>query len=196
MDDLKYAGHAEVKWTIGPLNEDNERPVFTAPPPEGEAVGGRFGGSKYPRAKFKGNATPENFENLAKVDNKNPPLWRFDIAQEDDLYKLTYRTQMSGKKVNAEHTFRVPIAGTAALGRRFTDNWDVIETSAYNILYDKRLPMLSVHYMHIEQRYKADIAKQFGPTAVGIEGKGKATGKVVAPEDPKEAYSFHVTRDL
>ncbi len=194
-DELQYAGHAEVEWTIGPMTEEQGRKVYHE---EAKVEGGRptIGGIRIPSPKFKGGATPENFENLAKVTEANKPLMRFDLTQEEGLYNMAYRTELTGKKISVEHAFTVPVAGTVALGRRFNDNWDVIQTSAYNVLYDKRLPLLSVHYMNIEQRYKADLSYNFKGHVVGVGARAEATGTVASEAERPEQYSVNYTHDL
>lgn len=194
-EELQYAGHAEVEWTIGPMTEEQGRKVYSEDSSEGDNHP-RIGGVRLPSTVFKAAATPENFDNLAKVDQKNKPLMRLDLTQEDGFYNFAYRTELSGKKVSVEHAFTVPVAGTVALGRRFNDNWDVIQTSAYNVLYDKRLPLLSVHYMNIEQRYKADASYNFKGHVVGVGARGKAEGKVEKETDRPEAYSVNYTKDI
>ncbi len=192
-EEMQYAGHAEVKWTIGPLDEDQGRRIFTEADPTDQGI---TSGLKIPKPDFKANVAPENFDNLAKVDPKNPPVMRLDVTQVDGFYNMAYKTKLNGKRVSVEHSFTAPVAGTVALGRRFTDNWDVVETSAYNILYDKRLPMLSVHYMNIEQRYKSDLAYNFSGNVVGVTARGKALGPVAAVADGPENYSVNVTRNF
>lgn len=191
-DEYQLAGHAEVQWTIGPIDEAQGRKLFPAGGDEA-ADNASFFGLKVPSPNFKGNVTPENTENLTQVGKGALPTWKIDIAQEEELYKLTYRTQMDGEKLSVEHEFKVPVAGTVALGRRFTDSWDVIETTAYNILYDKRLPMLSVHQMNIEQRYKADLAKTYGNHTIAVEMRGEAKGEVTDEADRARAYSLNYT---
>jgi hypothetical protein len=196
QSEMVYAGHAEVKWTIGPLEESESRKIMAG---ESEDGSGRtsIGGFKIPSAKFRGSAQPEGFENAAGVKGKeNIPNWRFDLLQEEGLYNLTYRTKTTGERVSVEHAVTAPVAGTVALGRRFSDNWDVVQTSVYNVLYDKRLPLLSVHHMHVEERYKADVTKAIGKHTVGIAARGKAHGPVpVAGEEP-ENYAVTYSTDF
>ena len=194
-DELQYAGHAEVQWTIGPMTEEHGRKVYTeeSTTPDGRPT---IGGIRLPSPNFRGAVTPENFDNLAKVDQANKPLMRFDVTQEQGYYNMAYRTELSGKRINVEHSFVAPVAGTVALGRRFNDNWDAIQTSAYNVLYDKRLPLLSVHFMNIEQRYKSDLSYNIKGHVVGLSGRGEAKGTVANEGDRPEAYSVNYTRDL
>jgi hypothetical protein len=191
-EEYELAGHAEVEWTIGPIDEAQGRKLF---PAQGEESGGKnsFFGLKIPSANFKGNVQPENAENLAQVGKGALPNLKVDVSQEEDLYKMTYRTKMDGERISLEHEFKMPVAGTIALGRRFTDSWDVIQTSAYNILYDKRLPLLSVHQMNIEQRYKADLAKTYGSHTIAVEMRGEAKGEVADEADRPRAYSLNYT---
>ena len=194
-DEMQFAGHAEVKWTIGPVTDIGGRPIFNSdpsvPPPPPPTDDSLFSRVKLPKPDFKGNITPENFNGLAKPDPANPPAWRLDLAQSEDYYNLTYRMKMNGHRLSVEHAFKLPLCGTVELGRRFSDNWKVIETDAYNILYDKRLPSLNIHEMAIEKRYKADLAYAFADqSTVSLASRGKAEGVVVNEADRPEAYWF------
>lgn len=196
LSELQYAGHAEVEWTIGPVHEEQGRKIYTEKDdmPDDHVI---IGGVKLPSTNFKGAATPENFDNLAKVNaDTNKPLVRFDLTQEDGYYNMAYRTELTGKRVSVEHALRIPVTGTVALGRRFNDSWDVVQTSAYNILYDKRLPLLSVHYMNIEERYKGDLSYNFKGNIVGVGARGTAKGVVAAEGDRPENYTVNYTRNL
>lgn len=193
--ELAYAGHAEVRWTIGPLEEQSGRRMFE--PVGSDGLAGEddvASGIKIPSAKFNGTVTPENFENFAKVDKDNMPSFRFDLAQEDGLYAMAYRTKTNGERLSVEHMFKLPVAGTVEIGRRFSDNFDVVQTSVYNILYDKRLPLLSVHYMNVQDRYMADLSKTFGKHSVGVTARGEAKNtKDLKAEEIPEAYSLTYT---
>lgn len=207
-EEMKYAGHAEVRWTIGPISESRNAPIFAPVASSADTVSARKTGSaapghdddlfarvKIPSPNFNGTATPENFENFAKVDKANMPAWRFDLVQEDGYYNMSYRTATNGKRLSVEHNFRIPVAGTVEIGRRFDDKWDVLETSAYNILYAKNAPLLSVHYLPVEDRLKADLNKTYGSHVIGIQGRGKAPepAKLAHPEEAPEAYSLTYT---
>lgn len=193
--EMQYAGHADVEWTIGPLMEDHNRKILSEPPIEPAKIEARsFFGMRIPKFSFKGAVKPENFDNLTKVKKDALPSWRLDLGQSEGFYNMVHRADFKGKKLSEEHLFRVPVAGTVELGRRFSDNWDVMQTSAYNILYDKRLPLLSVHYLNIEQRYSADLGTKIADATVSVSARTEAKGTVAKPEEKPRSYSVNVTK--
>jgi hypothetical protein len=196
QQEMQFAGHADVEWTIGPLMEDHNRKILTEAPMELEQKKPRsFLGLRIPKFSFKGGVKPENFDNLSKVKKDSMPTWRLDLAQSEGFYNMVHKSDFNGKKISTEHLFRTPVAGTVELGRRFSDNWDVLQTSAYNILYDKRLPLLSVHYLNIEQRYAADLGTNVGGATVSVSARTEATGTVKAEDKPRQ-YSVNVTKSF
>jgi hypothetical protein len=199
-DELEYAGHADVKWTIEPITEEHGRHVFDGvtpdvpPPPAPDDTGFRM---KMPSANFHTDASTDTVEDISKVSTNALPNAKFELIQDDDFYRFTYRTTMQGHKIGMEHAFKQPVVGTVAVGRRFTDHFDVIETSAYNILYDKRLPMLSVHQMAIEKRYKADLSHTFnGNHTVAVAARTDAQGVLEHPEEKGRALSVNYAHDF
>jgi hypothetical protein len=196
--DLEYAGHADVEWTIGPVAEPAGEKLFNlrnyaAVKPEAPKKESLWSRIKLPKPGFKGRATPQNLGNIAKVDGDNLPQWKIEIDQVEGLYQLDYYTKPDGEKITAEHTVKVPVAGTVELGRRFNDNFEVVQTSAYNILYDKRLPLVSIHYMNIEERYSGSVGKKFDGHAVSVAVRGKAKGVVADEATRPETYSLKYT---
>ncbi len=196
-DELQYAGHADVEWTIGPMMEEHNRKILAEPPMDLQQKDSRsFLGIRIPKFSFKGNVKPENFDNLSKVKKESMPSWLFSLSQTEGFYNMSHRAEFGGKKISTEHLFRTPVAGTIEVGRRFSDNWDVLQTSAYNILYDKRMPLLSVHYLNIEQRYAADVGTTVGGTSVSVTARNKAKGVVDAEANRPESYSVNVTKSF
>jgi hypothetical protein len=196
-EELKYAGHADVEWTIGPLMEEHNRKILAEPPMELQQNEARsFFGIRIPKFSFKGNVKPEKFDNLSKINKDSMPSWLFSLSQTEGFYNLTHKSEFGGKSVSTEHLFRTPVAGTIEIGRRFSDKWDVLQTSAYNILYDKRMPLLSVHHLNIEQRYSADLGTKIGDTDVSISARNKAKGTVKKETDRPESYSVNVTKSF
>jgi hypothetical protein len=197
-EELQYAGHADVKWSIGPVSEKDKRKLFNVAAPAAAAPGkaeqkeSLWSRLRIPKAAFKGQVRPKNFENITKVDGDNMPEWEVKAGQAEDYYNLIYRTKADGAKINAEHEFKIPIVGTAAVGRRFDDRFHVIQTSAYDILVDTRLPLVSVHYMNMEQRYKGDIGFAFGEgkrKKLSVSGRGYAANS-------KESYALDYTEEF
>jgi hypothetical protein len=197
-DELAYAGHADVEWTIGPISEDEGRKLFNFSDVHSTKKGNgknRSSGSRtasnksegnsesfenvnIPSGKFNFGAKPDDVGNLGRTGSLDVfPNVKWQMTQEDGLYQLEYRTKSDGTKIDAHHNFKLPIAGTMKLGRRFDDNWHILSTSAYDILVDKRAPLLSVHYMHMDQRLKGEIKHKLDNNAsVSLTGVGKATG--------------------
>src|SRR5690606_31869305 len=138
--ELDYAGHADVTWTIGPLEDQEGERLFNIRPPKETKGDSLWHSLRIPEAAFTGKMTPVNFDNLAAIKSEdNLPGWRIEIRQIEDYYILTHITDSKGKKQSEEHTFKVPIVGTLEVGRRFDEEFQVIQTSAYNILIDKRM---------------------------------------------------------
>lgn len=197
QDEMQFAGHADVQWTIGPLTEEQGRRLFAiregeearaADPTLVERVEANI---PHPRGEFVTRVTPEGFDNLSTVD-KTEPIWRVEINQVDGMYKHIARFDQHGKAINGEHAFQVPVAGTMQYGRRFNDKWELIETSALNILFDKSLPSVSVHHLHLAQRISADISHTFeGGHAVTLTGRSEATGKTEFIEGGDEKRPEH-----
>lgn len=196
-DEMQYAGHADVEWTIGPLMEEHNRKILSEPPMELDQKKQRsFFGLRIPKFAFKGSVKPENFDNITKVSKDSMPTWRFDLSQVEGFYSMIHTTKFKGEKLSTEHLFRTPVAGTIEVGRRFSDNFEVLQTSAYNILYDKRMPLLSVHYLNVQERYSADLGKKVGGANISLTARTEAKGKVDKEEDRPRNYSLNVTKSF
>jgi hypothetical protein len=198
--DLNYAGHADVQWTIGPVSEQSGRKLFAfkehmaaSETPKSEGFWSRLW---TPKAAMKGKVTPENFDNIAKVkDGESLPAWNIQLSQSENFYSLTYRTKLSGEKLEELHDFRVPVAGTVALGRRFNDQWDVVSTSAYNILYDKRLPLVSIHYLNIEERYKGTMGVELDKSSsLALTAQGETKSETVKKEARNKQFGLEYNK--
>lgn len=188
QSEMAFAGHADVKWSIGPIDEAHGRKLFNVADVDAKSEQGMM---KYlPKPGFNGKVTPENFENLAKVNKDNMPAWRLDLSQEQGYYTLIYRTKPSGERLSEEHQFMAPI-GDMKVGRRFNDKFEVIQTSAYNILIDKRLPLISIHQMHIEERYTADCTYVIDGHSIGVTARAEAKGKVTDEATRPEGYTLN-----
>jgi len=192
MEELRYAGHAKVEWSIEPLTETNRRLIFqdgsadTAPAPTA-----KWHFLKLPSPNFSTSATAEGGSDVTRIDARALPTLRFELSQEDGYYKLTYRTSGQGNRIGAEHTLKAPIAGTIMVGRRFDAQYRLLETAAYELLYVPDLPSLNVHQMHIEQRYTADLSTRMGVShAIGITARGEARGQVAQDSERPRAYGL------
>lgn len=198
-DEMQFAGHADVQWTIGALDEEQGRRLFafdeaSSKTSDSDSLWSRV---RVPKFKFNSKFKPESVDTFALLSSDTMPVWRFDLAQEDGLFNLVYRTKANGQRVSQEETVTLPLVGNTSIGRRFSDKWEAIQTSAYNILFDKRMPLVSVHYMHIEERFKGDISKQLDPhTRIAVGGKGRATGAVLenGEGDRPEQYSLEYVK--
>jgi hypothetical protein len=189
LNEMQYAGHADVEWTIGPLSEKESRKLFSVPNANMDSQKNSGSASStnnsqpkdlwdsvLPEGKFEFSAKPDDVENLNSVESENnlpPVMW--SMKQSQDYWLLQYKTKTDGTKIEAFHTFKVPIYGTLKVGRRFDDNWNVISTSAYDILIDKRAPIVSIHYMNLEERFKGTLDHAIDTkTSVNLTAQGLA----------------------
>lgn len=195
-DELLYAGHADVEWTIGPMTEDSSRKLFT------ETVGASVArtersaylpGLRLPDPSFSAKLEPGSLAAyVTQRDDPNAKGARLVVSQDQDYYQFAYQANTRGKKLTAEHGVRVPVAGEMAIGRRFDDQFELIQTSAYNVLMDKRAPAVNLHYLHQEKRYKGDVKIARAGVQVGMAVEmvpGWKPGDPVA-KTPGERYSM------
>lgn len=192
-EEIAHAGRARVQWGIGPLEEHEERPIMVEP---NELPAQRsFGGLMIPSARFKGSARAESF-NMSGQNRGQLPPWRFDLTQEDQLYKLTYRTQKNPQIGNVEHSLNVPLVGSLSLGQRYSETFSQVETSASGVLIDRRLPQVILHYMHLEERYRAEVQTTVRGNKVGATARTKVRGITDRPDEATEAYSLTFSKDF
>jgi hypothetical protein len=192
-EEIAHAGRARVQWGIGPLDEHEERPIMLEP--NEQPVQRSFGGLLIPSARFKGSARAESF-NMSGQNRGQLPPWRFDLTQEDQLYKLTYRTQKNPQIGNVEHSLNVPLVGALSLGQRYSETFSQVETSASGVLVDRRLPQVILHYMHLEERYRAEVQTTVKGNRVGASARSKVLGITDRPDEATEAYSLTFSRDF
>lgn len=159
-EQMAYAGRAEVLWTIGPINEQSTKPFSDAvsasalqqtPKP---SIWSRF---KAPSGKFNAKVDPVAVDSLKNGPPAGIPGMAVTMTQEQGLYQIMYQTKANFEKDKVEHQVKAPISGELALGRRYNDNFEVIQTSAFNVLVDKRAPAVNIHYLNLEDRYTADL---------------------------------------
>ena len=158
-EQMAYAGRAEVQWTIGPINEQTSRPFSNAiteasNEPEAGSIASRF---KAPSGRFKAKIDPVSSDSIKAGGTAGIPGVRITATQEQGLYEVMYQTKTNFEKDKMEHQFKAPIAGELALGRRYNDSFEVIQTSAFNILVDKRAPIVNIHYMNLDDKYAAEL---------------------------------------
>ena len=193
-EEIAHAGRARVQWGIGPLQEFEDRPIMTEHSNENKTRRS-FGGILIPSAKFKGSARAESF-NLGGSGQGQLPPWRFDLIQEDRLYNLTYRTQKNPQVGNMEHALNVPLIGSLSVGQRYSERFSQVETSASGLLIDKRLPQVVLHYLHLEERYKAEVQTTIKGNRVGASARSKVRGVTDRPDEATEAYSLTFSKDF
>ena len=191
-DEFAHAGRAHVQWGIGPLDEVEDRPIM---PSDGASSSARrsIAGILIPSTKFKGSAQPEN---LVGGSQGKLPAWRFDLTQEDRLYNITYRTRTNSQVGNIEHSLNAPLFGSLVVSQRYSEKLSQVETSASGILLDQRLPQVIVRYLHIEERYRAEVQTQIKGHKIGAAARTKVHGKVDRPEDANEAFSVTFSKDF
>lgn len=192
VNEIEYAGHANVEWTIGPLDEERGRSIYQEPTTADEGIfdDTMLKSLKIPKPNFRGRIKPE-LADLAGLKGNNLPVWTIEVSQEEGYYTLVQQVKSTGARVGQEHRFKFPIYADTNVGRRFNDKWQAIETSAYNILVDKNLPIISLHQMHIEQRYRVEASKRIGPHRIGFEHKSEAQNPAAVKEKERpESYTL------
>ena len=202
--DLKYAGHADVQWTIGPVYENEGRKVFNFSEQVGEeqedGLMGIIKRLKVPSPIFNAKIEPGTADEAAAASSGAGGKARMPIkgtlAQEEGYYTFTYTS--AGAKGVSQHDVRIPIVGEMAVGRRFDDKFDVVQSSVFNVLVDKRAPILSVHYLHLEDRVKTELVSEKPGQRISLETSHQRTNKDPAtlPVEQRNNYTVKYTKDL
>lgn len=192
-EQMRYAGHADVVWTIGPMTEEGSRKLFSEamvePPPakEPSLLAGRL-----PSPSFSTKFEPGNLSSyLTSNTDPHSKGARMVIAQDQDFYQYVYQSDVKGRKLSEDHAVKVPVAGAMTVGRRYNDQFEAYETSLCNILVDKRAPSLNVHYLDLQKKYKGDMRVAYNGHQVGMAVEmvpGWRPGDAVL-ENPGEKYS-------
>lgn len=195
--DMRYAGHADVKWTIGPISEDgSEKPFASMESYDDLAAEGQektFMEKITPTPSFDTNIKFADTDSAGYIRQGKTPAMRLTIRQEQGLYELMVDSQNEQFKRRAmEHQFNVPVVENMSFGRRYNDKMEVIKTSVNNILVDKRAPSLSVHYLHLQERYVAEAAYANAKKAYSVGVKGTTEGNEKTPE-AERAEKYEVT---
>lgn len=201
--DLQYAGHAEVQWTIGPVYEEKGRKVFnfTEEHSNEEADSSLWSfvsKIRVPSPNFSARIEPGSTDEAmaASEGGKAKMPIKATIAQEEGYYTMTYVA--TGAKGAAVHDIKIPVAGELAVGRRFNDKFDVIQSSAYNVLVDKRAPIVSVHYLHVEDRFKSEIVSEKPGRRVSLEAskQRKKVDQSTLPADQRDNYVVKYSKEF
>lgn len=202
--DIKQAGEADVVWTIGPLQEDENKKIFNttydvdSTPVELNVNKNQFSlweKIKQIKPSFNGGVRPTE----VKGDSIGLPGFLFTLTQEQGLYQLDMQTSSTFSKQGVTHQFSVPIVGTLSLGRRYNDKMEVISTSANNILINPHAPQLSVHYLEMEKRYLAESSYQAQSYTVGVSASrkdGSAPDKGAKKEKNKDQYQVKFSKEI
>ena len=193
-DELNYAGHATVKWTIGPVTDSARRPI-SSPPTEPAAEKEDPDLRQWlPSPKFHTNVTTdETVDDPTRLMDKNAtlPSLRWEVVQDDGLYKAVYRSTGQGQRLGLEHQVSLPVSGTLRLTQRVDDKGNAIESSASGLLVDSKLPAIGVRQHHLEKRYGADFGYSFpGQHGLTISGRGRSQIPTARPEDAPERYDL------
>jgi hypothetical protein len=171
-EDLRYAGQAEVKWTIGPVTELENRQIFTETPAPGESAESFWSRLSVPKPNFAGKIEPATAESGPVVTGKGLGQgFKVSMTQEDGLYQVVMVTSSLLKKDRLSHEFRIPVVGNMKIGRRLDDKFEAVQTSAYNVLIDKRAPIVNIHYVNAEDRFRLEAAYERPGQSITAEAK-------------------------
>lgn len=200
-ESFQNAGHAEVEWTIGPLAEESNRSLFNVkapnlnqPAPMPTTLWGRI---KAPSANFRGNIRPNHIEKVDENTQNFRPTFKWDIEQEQGYYQLTYETGSDPKLWHGEHTFRLPLYNGMHIGRRFDDRFELLETGAYNIVVDKHFPVMSIHYLHVQDQLGTDLSYTLSKDdSLTFSARSSANEKETDKEKNYEKYALKYIKKL
>ncbi len=171
-EDLRYAGQAEVKWTIGPVTELENRQIFTETPAAGESAESFWSRLSVPKPNFAGKIEPATADSSPIVTGKGLGQGlKFSMTQEDGLYQVVIVTTSVLKKDSMSHEFRIPVVGNMKIGRRLDDKFKTVQTSAYNVLIDKRAPIVNIHHVNAENRFRVEAAYERPGQSITAEAK-------------------------
>ena len=171
-EELRYAGKAEVAWTIGPVTEEQNRSIFRDVNLAGTApTGSIWSRFPVPKPNFTGQIAPSSGDqSLPSVSSKGLGSgFKITLTQESGLYQMVLNTDNKFKKQNSSHEFRLPIVGKMSVGRKLDDKFDPVQTSAYNVLVAPQAPIVNLHYMHAEDRYRGELGLERGHRRVTAE---------------------------
>lgn len=163
-DVMRYAGEADVVWTIGPVTEDSSAKLGAVSMPTLEQLhqqqqspeAGTTLTERIPRPAFTGKVAPAVTADPAAVNSKAKPGMVVTLSQVQGYYEITKTTVNGVQNGTMEQQINIPIAGTMKIGRRYNDKMKVIRTHATEILVDKRLPTVNMIYHNMEDRYEAN----------------------------------------
>lgn len=190
-DQMAYAGRAEVLWTIGPIGEETSKPFSNAAVAESPAEeASYFSRIKAPSGKFNAKLDPASTDTVPSGGSAGVPPVKLTMAQEQGFYELTYQTKNNFEKDKIEHQLKMPIVGELALARRYNETYSVVQTSAYNVLVDRRAPTLNLHYINADSHYAAELRVNKDRHAFGanadLPSGWKASDKL--GKNPAEKY--------
>ncbi len=164
-DVMRYAGAADVIWTIGPITEDGSERIGSVSMPTLEQLHQRPTSTeanwsdRIPKPVFSGKiqpafATPP-VDAAATGGTPAKPGVALTLSQVQGYYEISKTTTNGLNNGSLEQQFNVPVAGTMKIGRRYNDKMKVIRTQASAVLVDQRLPTVNITYHNMEDRYEA-----------------------------------------
>lgn len=172
-NDMQYLGHAEVKWSIGPLEPEAAKPFAfdtqIVERPTTEAQASLWDQVKLPSAAFNTSVAPADIDYL-KLGKESLPGIKYSLTQVDGYYQLNRVAKATLGTETSEHQVAVPLPGGLSLGRRFQDNFETLETSVatQNLIIKRDAPLIGIHYFNLENRYKFQVNKDIKGHAVGF----------------------------
>lgn len=150
--DLKDAPKADVKYKVGPIRANNDAVYKISQPRQAQDSG--------LSTSFKGRIARQPGQEFSpSADGALPPMV-MGLYQEQQLYRLEYRTNADFKKDDLYHGIKVPIRGTLELDREMDSGFNVTRTSAKGLLMEQGRPQVDVHYVTREGRYQGDFHLQ------------------------------------
>lgn len=198
MDDvgLEYATPARVVYTIDRIDDQpmNRKvfPAAVAPNPTDSFTPTASANSVWKRPSTDLDIKVEAANSADTVSDKMTdgalPGGKMTIAQADGLYAAQIVTNSRLGRESLSHELKLPLFGEASVARRMDEHGKPIQTSFYNVLVAKNVPIVNLHYLNNEERYKGEFflrgANQTSNYDMGITaeprsgwGPGQRTGE-------------------
>lgn len=164
---LEYATRARVVYTIDRIdNQPTNRRVFPEAAPAAPSNEASFTSAPTTPAVWKRPSTDIDVKVEAantddtisdKVTGGVIPGGKVTFSQADGLFATQVVTNSHLGKDSIAHEVKLPIFGEASLARKMDEHFRPSQTSVYNLLVKKDAPIVNIHYLNSDDRFKGEL---------------------------------------
>jgi len=176
-DEMQYAGHADVQWSIGPLDNSGTGKPFAfneqiGAVPTHEQPASLWDNIKIPSMAFKSAVSPIEGDYFSMSKDVVPSI-SYSLTQVDGLYQFNRSSKLNMDTISTEHLVNLPVAEKTHIGRRFDDHWRPLETwgTTHNVIVNKNAPMVGIHYYHLDDRFMAQTNKDLNGHTISFKAE-------------------------